>query len=282
MLCFFFSKKIEFFFFLFLLIFLNNIRQMSTLTICISLTDTIDASFVETIFNYLYGPNCVQNVTIFPNEIPDKCTIFVKMLCTTEEAKVFYSDILEGKTKYVEFGPTPYNSVGGKWRCVKVRSPKTYCKQSQTLVWSYRDTLAMEKAHKEQEKEKLEYEKLNPQEQGELDIKWSKDSAYREEHKHLEAHNAHETHVVPVLTKLLRINELLHEAKKLAESYDESIDCETYYNDRLTPDSRFLLRSHSLTLVNSLWSALKDCDNTRNILRDTPFEFQFYPSGDSL
>uniref|UniRef100_A0A6C0DX16 Uncharacterized protein n=1 Tax=viral metagenome TaxID=1070528 RepID=A0A6C0DX16_9ZZZZ len=204
------------------------------------------------------------------------------MLCTTEEAKVFYSDILEDKTKYVEFGPTPCNSVGGKWRCVKVRSPKTYCKQSQTLVWSYRDTLAMEKAHKEQEKEKLEYEKLNTQEQAELDTKWSRLSAYIEEHKHFEAHNAHETHVVPVLTKLLRINELLHEAKKLAESYDESIDCETYYNDRLTPDSRFLLRSHSLTLVNSLWSALKDCDNTRNILRDTPFEFQFYPSGDSL
>jgi hypothetical protein len=80
----------------------------------------------------------------------------------------------------------------------------------------------------------------------------------------------------------LRINELLHEAKKLAESYDESIDCETYYNDRLTPDSRFLLRSHSLNLANSLWRALKDCDNTRNILRDTPIEFQFYPSGDSL
>jgi hypothetical protein len=140
----------------------------------------------------------------------------------------------------------------------------------------------MEKANTEEEKEKLSYDKLNVEEQQRLQAKWSQTSVYREEHKHLEAHNAYETHVVPVLTKLLRINELLHEAKKLAESYDEDIDCETYYNDRLTPDSRFLLRSHSLKLANSLWSTLRDCDNTRNILRDTPFEFQFYPSGDSL
>jgi len=248
---------------------------MSTLDICIPLTHSVDASFVEATFNKLYGPNCVQKITIFPNELVDKCTIFIKMLCLTEEALTLYTHMNEGKTVYVE-----YDTV--KWRCIKVRSPSTYCKQSQTLVWSYRDSLAMEKANSEEEKEKLHYDKLNVEEQQRLQAKWSQTSAYREEHKHIEAYNAHETHVVPVLTKLLRINELLHEAKNLAESYDESIDCETYYNDRLTPDSRFLIRSHSLKLANSLWSALKDCDNTRNILRDTPIEFQFYPSGDSL
>lgn len=248
---------------------------MSTLDICIPLTHSVEASFVEDTFNKLYGANCVQKVTIFPNELPDKCSIFIKMLCLTEEALNLYTHINEGKTVYVDYDDD-------KWRCIKVRSPSTYCKQSQTLVWSYRDTLSMKKADEIQEQEKLRYEKLNVEEQQRLQAKWTQTSAYREEHKHVEAHNAHETHVVPVLTKLLRINELLHEAKKLAVSYDESIDCETYYNDRLTPNSRFLLRSHSLKLATSLWSALKDCDNTRNILRDTPIEFQFYPSGDSL
>jgi len=248
---------------------------MSSLDICIPLTHSVDASSVETTFNKLYGVNCVQKVTIFPNDLHDKCTIFIKMLCVTDEALSLSTHINEGKTAYVDYCDT-------KWRCVKVRSPSTYCKQSQTLVWSYRDTLAMKKANAEEEQERLRYEKLNVEEQQRLQAKWKQTCTEREEHKHLEAHGAHEKHVVPVLTKLLRINELLHEAKKLAESYDESIDCETYYNDRLTPDSRFLLRSHSLKLVNSLWSALKDCDNTRNILRDTPIEFQFYPSGDSL
>lgn len=175
--------------------------------------------------------------------------MFLKTLCLTEEALNLYTHINEGKTVYVDYDDA-------KWRCIKVRSPSTYCKQSQTLVWSYRVTLSMEKAKAEEEKEKLRYEKLNVEEQRRLQAKWTQTSAYCEEHKHVEAHNAHETHVVPVLTKLLRINELLHEAKKLAESYDESIDCETYYNDRLTPNSRFLLRSHSLKLANSLWSAL--------------------------
>ena len=248
---------------------------MNSLDICIPLTHSVDASSVETTFNKLYGVNCVQKVTIFPNDLHDKCTIFIKMLCLTDEALSLRTHINECKTAYVDYCDT-------KWRCVKVRSPSTYCKQSQTLVWSYRDTLAMEKAKAEEEQERLRYEKLNVEEQQRLQAKWSQTSAYREEHKHIEAHNAHETYVVPVLTKLLRINELLHEAKKLAESYDESIDCETYYNDCLTPDSRFLLRSHSLKLANSLWIALKDCNNVRNILRDTPIEFQFYPSGDSL
>jgi hypothetical protein len=248
---------------------------MSTLDICIPLTHSVEASLVEATFNKLYGPNCVQKVTIFPNELHDKCTIFIKMLCLTEEALNLYTHLNEGKTAYVD-----YNST--KWRCIKVRSPSTYCKQSQTLVWSYRDSLSMKKADEEQETEKLNYEKLNVEEQQRLQAKWSQISAYREEHKHIEAHNAHEMHVVPVLTKLLRINELLHEAKQLAESYDESIDCETYYNDCLTPDSRFLLRTQCLKLVDSLLRTLKDCDNTRNILRDSPFEFRFYPSGDSL
>jgi len=152
----------------------------------------------------------------------------------------------------------------------------------QTFKWSYRQTLAMEKADLEQEKKKLEYEKLSSEEQQRLEAEWNTEKAHREKHKHNELHNAHEKQVVPVLTKLLRINELLHEAKKLAESYDESIDCETYYNDTLTPDSRFLLRTQCLTLVNSICWTLNDCDNARNILRDTQFEFQFYPSGDSL
>jgi len=152
----------------------------------------------------------------------------------------------------------------------------------ETFKWSYRQTLAMEKADLEQEKKKLGYEKLNSEEQQCLEAKWDTEKAHREKHKHNELHNAHEKQVVPVLTKLLRINELLHEAKKLAESYDEAIDCETYYNDCLTPDSRFLLRTQCLTLVNSLCWTLGDCDNARNILRDTPIEFQFYPSGDSL
>lgn len=152
----------------------------------------------------------------------------------------------------------------------------------QTFKWSYRQTLAMEKADKEQEKKKLEYEKLSSEEQQRLEAEWATEKAHREKHKHNELHNAHEKQVVPVLTKLLRINELLDEAKKLAESYDEAIDCETYYNDCLTPDSRFLLRTQCLTLVNSLLWTLNDCDNARNTLRDTPIEFQFYPSGDSL
>jgi len=248
---------------------------MNSLDICIPLTHSVEASFVEAKFNKLYGANCVQKITIFPNELPDKCTIFIKMLCLTEEALSLCTHINEGKTVYVDYNTT-------KWRCIKIRSPSTYCKQSQTLVWSYRDTLAMEKADTEEEEEKLRYEKLSVEEQQCLQAKWSQTSAYREEHKHIEAHRAHETHVVPVLTKLLRINELLHEARKLATSYDESIDCETCYNDSLTPNSRFLLRSQSLKLVNSLCITLKDCDNVRNILRDTPFEFQFYPSGDSL
>ena len=156
----------------------------------------------------------------------------------------------------------------------------------ETFKWSYRQTLAMEKTdkeqEKEQEKEKLGYEKLSSKEQQRLQAEWATEKSHREKHKHIELHNAHEKQVVPVLTKLLRINELLHEAKKLAESYDESIDCETYYNDTLTPDSRFLLRNQCLTLVNSLSWTLNDCDNARNYLRDTPIEFQFYPSGDSL
>lgn len=150
------------------------------------------------------------------------------------------------------------------------------------LVWSYRQTLAMKKTDKEHELEKLEYKTLNAEEQQRLEEKWNREKAHREEHKYTQLHTAHETHVVPVLTKLLRINELLHEAKKLAESYDEAIDCETYYNDCLTPDSRYLLRSQCATLVNSLLWTLTDCDNARNILRDTLMEFQFYPSGDSL
>jgi hypothetical protein len=153
---------------------------------------------------------------------------------------------------------------------------------SQTYKWSYRQTLAMKKADLEQEKKKLEYEKLSSEEQQRLESEWATEKAHREKHKHNELHNAHEKQVVPVLTKLLRINELLHEAKKLAESYDEAIDCESYYNDSLTPDSRWLLRSQCLTLVNSLYWTLNDCDNARNTLRDTPIEFQFYPSGDSL
>jgi hypothetical protein len=140
----------------------------------------------------------------------------------------------------------------------------------------------MEKTDKKQEMEKLEYEKLNVEEQQHLEAKWNTEKSHRVKHKHNELHDAHEKHVVPVLTKLLRINELLHEAKKLAESYDEAIDCETYYNDCLTPDSRFLLRNQCLTLVNSLCWTLNDCDNARNILRDTPIEFQFYSSSDSL
>jgi hypothetical protein len=152
----------------------------------------------------------------------------------------------------------------------------------QTYKWSYRQTLAMEKADKEQEKEKLECEKLSSEEQQRLEAEWATEKAHREKHKHNELHNAHEKQVVPVLTKLLRINELLQEAKELAESYDDAIDCETCYNDTLTPDSRFLLRSQCLTLVDSLCWTLSDCDNARNILRDTPIEFQFYPSGDSL
>ena len=152
----------------------------------------------------------------------------------------------------------------------------------ETFKWSYRQSLAMEKADKKQEMEKLGYEKLSTEEQQRLETEWATEKAHREKHKHNELHNAHEKQVVPVLTKLLRINELLHEAKKLAESYDEAIDCETYYNDCLTPDSRWLLRSQCLTLVNSLYWTLNDCDNARNTLRDTPIEFQFYPSGDSL
>ena len=152
----------------------------------------------------------------------------------------------------------------------------------ETFKWSYRQTLTMEKADLEQEKKKLDYEKLSSEEQQRLEAEWNTEKVHREKHKHNELHNAHEKQVVPVLTKLLRINELLHEAKKLAESYDEAIDCETYYNDTLTPDSRFLLRTQCLTLVNSLCWTLNDCDNARNILRDTQFEFQFYPSGDSL
>jgi hypothetical protein len=152
----------------------------------------------------------------------------------------------------------------------------------QTFKWSYRQTLAMEKADKEQEKEKLEYEKLSAEEQQRLEAEWNTEKAHRIKHKHNELHNAHEKQVVPVLTKLLRINELLHEAKKLAESYDEAIDCETYYNDTLTPDSRWILRTQCLNLANSLCWTLNDCDNARNMLRDTQFEFQFYPSGDSL
>jgi hypothetical protein len=152
----------------------------------------------------------------------------------------------------------------------------------QTFEWSYRQTLAMEKADLEQEKEKLEYEKLSSEEQQRLEAEWNTEKSHRVKHKHLELHDAHEKQVVPVLTKLLRINELLREAKKLAESYDEAIDCETCYNDTLTPDSRFVLRNQCLTLVNSLCWTLNDCDNARNFLRDTPFEFQFYPTCNSL
>jgi len=115
-----------------------------------------------------------------------------------------------------------------------------------------------------------------------VEAEWATEKSHRIKHKHNELHNAHEKQVVPVLTKLLRINELLREAKELAESYDEAIDCETCYNDTLTPDSRWLLRHQCLTLANSLCWTLNDCDNARNILRDTPIEFQFYPSGDSL
>jgi hypothetical protein len=140
----------------------------------------------------------------------------------------------------------------------------------------------MKKTDLEQEKKKLEYEKLSSEEQQRLEAEWNTEKAHREKHKHNELHDAHEKQVVPVLTKLLRINELLREAKELAESYDDAIDCETCYNDSLTPDSRFLLRNQCLTLVNSLLGTLNDCDNVRNILRDTPIEFQFYPSGDSL
>jgi hypothetical protein len=152
----------------------------------------------------------------------------------------------------------------------------------ETFKWSYRQTLAMEKTDKKQEMEKLGYEKLSSEEQQRLEAEWATEKSHREKHKHNELHNAHEKQVVPVLTKLLRINELLREAKELAESYDEAIDCETCYNDCLTPDSRFLLRTQCLTLVNSLSWTLNDCDNARNTLRDTPIEFQFYPSGDSL
>lgn len=152
----------------------------------------------------------------------------------------------------------------------------------ETFKWSYRQTLAMEKADKEQENEKLEYKKLDAEEQQRVEAEWNTEKSHCVKHKHIELHNAHEKQVVPVLTKLLRINELLHEAKKIAESYDEAIDCETYYNDTLTPDSRFLLRSQCQNLVNSLYWTLNDCDYARNILRDTQFEFQFYPSDDSL
>jgi hypothetical protein len=152
----------------------------------------------------------------------------------------------------------------------------------ETFKWSYRQTLAMEKTDKEQEMEKLGYEKLSTEEQQRLEEEWATEKSHRVKHKHLELHNAHEKQVVPVLTKLLRINELLREAKELAESYDEAIDCETCYNDTLTPDSRWLLRNQCLTLANSLCWTLNDCDNARNMLRDTQFEFQFYPSGDSL
>jgi len=152
----------------------------------------------------------------------------------------------------------------------------------ETFKWSYRQSLAMEKTDKKQEMEKLGYKKLSSEEQQRLEAEWATEKSHREKHKHNELHNAHEKQVVPVLTKLLRINELLREAKKLAESYDEAIDCETYYNDTLTPDSRWLLRTLNLTLANSLSWTLNDCDNARNILRDTPIEFQFYPSGDSL
>jgi hypothetical protein len=152
----------------------------------------------------------------------------------------------------------------------------------QTFEWSYRQTLAMEKADLKQEKEKLDYEKLSSEEQQRLEAEWNTEKLHRVKHKHIELHNAHEKQVVPVLTKLLRINELLREAKKLAESYDEAIDCETCYNDTLTPNSRFIVRTQCLTLVNSLSWTLNDCDNARNYLRDTQFEFQFYPSGDSL
>lgn len=152
----------------------------------------------------------------------------------------------------------------------------------ETFKWSYRQSLAMEKADKKQEMEKLGYEKLSAEEQQRVESEWATEKAHRIKHKHNELHNAHEKQVVPVLTKLLRINELLHEAKELAESYDDAIDCETCYNDTLTPDSRWLLRSQCLTLVNSLYWTLNDCDNVRNTLRDTQFEFQFYPSGNSL
>jgi hypothetical protein len=140
----------------------------------------------------------------------------------------------------------------------------------------------MKQADKKQEMEKLGFEKLSAEEQQRLEAEWATEKVHREKHKHNELHEAHEKQVVPVLTKLLRINELLREAKELAESYDRAIDSEICYNDTLTPDSRFLLRTQCLTLANSLCWTLNDCDNARNILRDTPIEFQFYPSGDSL
>ena len=62
---------------------------MNTLDICIPLTHNVDASFVEAKFNKLYGANCVQKITIFPNELPDKCTIFNKIKCVTEEGLSF-------------------------------------------------------------------------------------------------------------------------------------------------------------------------------------------------
>ena len=39
---------------------------MTTLDICIPLTDDIDSSFVEATLNNLFGANCIQKLTIFP------------------------------------------------------------------------------------------------------------------------------------------------------------------------------------------------------------------------
>ena len=239
---------------------------MSTLDICIPLTHSVDASFVEATFNKLYGANCVQKVTIFPNELPDKCTIFIKMLCLTEEALSLCRHMNEGNTAYVDYDTT-------KWRCVKARSPSTYCKQSQTLVWSYRQTQDMEQANKKHEKEKLEYEKLDLEEQQRTEALWNFEKSQREENKHEEARGAYNEHIVQLIDKLERIKELLHEARNLASQYNEETNKDTSCNYVLTHESQYWIKNHSLTLLSSIYSALEISDNTSNLFKEAPFKF---------